>query len=36
MSVFESLNGGLVEYSKFPFVEKGRMICAQGGGMGQD
>ena len=34
LAVFESLTGGFVEDGKSPFLEKGRRICAVGGGMG--
>ena len=34
LAVFESLTGGLVEDGKGPFLDKGRGICATGGGMG--
>ena len=34
LEVFESLTGGLVKDGKGPFLEKGRGICATGGGMG--
>ena len=32
--LFKSLTGGLIEIGKGPFLEKGRGICATGGGMG--
>ena len=34
LAVFDSLNSGFVEDGKGPFWEKGRGICAAGGGMG--
>ena len=34
LAVFESLPGGFVEDGKGPFLQKGRGICASGGGMG--
>ena len=34
LAVFKSLTGGLVEDGKGPFLEKGRGICATGGGIG--
>ena len=33
-AVFERLTGDLVKDGKGPLVEKGRRICAPGGGMG--